>query len=331
VFPLIQNLRSFGRVLGFVAHAALGGAALSACGDDPAAEVESEPAASNAQDAGRTADAGARDARVGDAGRDVPVDSGREPTEPGSSKSPFSGRYLIRIDTFGTASSSGFVIRSRASELVTAVLTGDADELDAQERVCDQVAEQVCKEGCVRATTVIDPRVVKDFMSKRTFPRRYTRDGATFRAEKATYLLGYDDTSEGALPTDYKSDARMWDVISGGVREGLLTTFRVETSLLPISCTLHGVTKFISSFSGAVEGDGADAKFTSDELEVNLDESDGKTLYANPEICGMQDSSSPVDRATVRILRVGDVPAQGETWDCPSNAEFEQKLPGGAL
>lgn len=298
---------------------------LTACGDDPAEPGEPIP----------EVDAGAKpeDARVTDTGT-KPVDTGTATPGENATLTALAGRYLVRFDNFGTAVSSGFTIRSRVSVLVAAELAVDGAQLTARERVCNQTVLQECKaSSCQASTTVVDAKAVGDFMVKRTFARLYTVAGANFSAGKAVYALGYDDPADGNAP-DGPTDARVWDVIKGAEpREGLLTKVTVTAAPLPpISCNVYGTQKFVSQFSGALSGSGASASFPAAALEPVLNGSDANQLGSDNPLCApAQEPTATDESASVRFARFGDALGKGETWDCPSNAEFDSKLPGGAL
>jgi len=309
--------------LSIVAVALLAG--LTACGDDAPAEPE---------DTKPEVDAGTitkEDARVTDTGT-KPVDTGTATPDEQTTLTALSGRYLLRFDNFGTATSSGFTIRSRVSVLVAAELAVDGAQLTAKERVCNQTVLQECVNGCQASTTVVDSKAVSDFLLKRTFARAYTVDGADFSAGKAVFALGYDDPADGNAP-DSSSDARVWDVIKGDPREGLLTKVTVTAAPLPpISCNVYGTQKFVSQFSGVLSNSGASTSFPTGALEPNLDGSDAKSLGADVALCAPQGEPTSTDESsTVRFSRVGELLGKGETWACPPVSDFDSKLPGGAL
>jgi hypothetical protein len=97
-------------------------------------------------------------------------------------------------------------------------------------------------------------------------------------------------------------------------------------------CSAYGTQKFSSQFSGTLQGTGAAAGFPTGELEPDLAGSDAKTLGSEPSGCATNDgTTSTVEKVSVRILRFGDALGAGQTWDCPSVADFDSKLPGAPL
>jgi hypothetical protein len=304
---------------------------LQACGDDPADGDKPSP----------TVDAGAQDARTvapdtgTDSGTKPVVDSGPPSASDTATLNALAGRYLLRFDNFGTTEASpgglaNFKVRSRVSMLVTAELTVDGGKLVATERFCDQTVLQRCEEGCTASTTVVDAKALSDFLVKRTFAREYTVSGTSFTAGHSVATLGYDETGTGAMPTS-GTDTRVWDVVKGDPREGLLTqlTVTLPSPLPAISCKVYGVQKVDTAFAGTLQGTGASASFPTAAIVPDLSNSDGVTLGADNTLCSAQDVSSPLEKYNLRILRVGN--AGGDTWSCPASSEFDTKLPGGAL
>lgn len=307
---------------------------LSACGSDSAGSGDDDD-----DDGSKpVVDAGAEDARtpVADTGTKPVVDSGTPTTGDTATLNALAGRYLLRFDNFGTTEASPeglagfkFTVRSRVSLLVTAELTVDGGKLVAKERFCDQTVLQRCDTGCSASTTVVDPKAISDFLVKRTFAREYTVSGTSFTAGHSVATLGYDEPGTGAMPTS-GTDSRVWDVVKGDPREGLLTQLTVTLPLLnPIECKVYGVQKVDTAFAGTLQGTGDAAKFPTSEIIPDLSKSDGVTLGASDPLCSAQDVSSPLEKYNLRILRVGN--AGGDTWSCPATAEFDTKLPGGAL
>lgn len=303
---------------------------LLGCGDDPA---DSNDDPSPTVDAG----SGSEDARApaADTGTRPVVDGGTPGPGDTATLNALAGRYLLRFDNFGTTEAmpgglATFKVRSRVSMLVAAELSVEGGKLVSKERFCDQTVLQRCEEGCTASATVVDPRAISDFLVKRTFTREYTVSGSSFTAGHSVATLGYDEPGTGAMPTS-GTDSRVWDVVKGDPREGLLTqlTVTLPAPLPAISCKVYGVQKVDTAFAGAIQGTGASATFPTSEIVPDLSKSDGVTLGADNSLCSAQDVSSPLEKYNLRILRVGN--AGGDTWSCPPTAEFDTKLPGGAL
>ncbi len=305
-------------------------------------------------DAGAPADAGKRDARVTlpdsgahqDAGADLDAegtagaDAGDD-AELGISgaaqarRAALSGRYLMRFDTFSSASyGSGFTaleLHSRTSLLLIAELAMNESGLDATERVCNQLFEHACRKGCTSATSVLDQAVIDDFLLTRFFTRGYQLDeNGTITGAASTIRLGYDDDAGGAVPTR-TSDARVWDVVSGGVREGFLTQLTVNTALGAVSCSMYGAADFRATFQGTLDDSAGAPAFP--EMTPALDGSNAVVLGASSSTCSTQQQQGPdaVEHASVRLARYGDALSDQAFWSCPSQSVFDQMLPPEAL
>ncbi|MDB4972112.1 MAG: hypothetical protein JWN48_453, partial [Myxococcaceae bacterium] len=177
------------------------------CGGDDASAPEPAPKPDAAVDAGKP---DAKVSSVPDTGtkpaRDADVSSGNPALD------ALAGRYLMRWDTFGTGVTGigpvTISIRSRVSFLFVTELSVEGDHLKATERLCNQTAKQKCLMGCETATTVVDQRVVDNFLHKTVFSREYTlgSDGKALTAGESIAALGYDGT--GDLPTS-SSDSKV--------------------------------------------------------------------------------------------------------------------------
>lgn len=276
-------------------------------------------------DSNNEPDAGAQDARI------PRPDTGIKPSDTGvgtaSALDALAGRYLMRFDAFGVASSSGILdINSRASFLITAEVEVAGDKLVATERFCHQTALQECDKGCEKAGTVVDARVIEKLQS-RTFKREYTVDGASFVAEPSAAQLGYDDPKDTPIPTS-STDKRVWDIMEGGAREGFLSTLKLE-GLPPlggmISCEIYGAQRVVSTFQGELARSGESLSFPTGAKTLDLSMGQLQRLGANMPLCETQ-GEAPIDRATVSI-----VPDKRSSDDCPSVDEFDTALPGGPL
>lgn len=256
---------------------------------------------------------------------DAGVDSGGGST---SSLAPLAGNYLLRFDTFGTSSSGTLEISSRVSLLWVTKLTVEGDHLAASERLCTQTTQQVCKMGCTSASTVIDPKVISMFLPTRKFSRTYklASDG-TFSGEQATALLGYDDPANGAMPTR-SDDMRVWDVVSGNPREGVLTSLSVNVGGVvgDVMCQVYGVQKLVSAFKGTLQGTPSKPTFPS--MTLALDGSDAAVLgYDGNALCSATAGANfPLDRAIARMVRYD----AGAALDCSDLSDFDRLLPADA-
>ena len=254
---------------------------------------------------------------------DTGVDSGGSGT---SSLDALAGSYLLRFDTFGTSSAGTLAIRSRVSLLWVTKLTVEGDHLAATERLCTQTTQQVCKMGCTSASTVVDPKVIATFLPPRKFARTYTlaADG-TFSGQRATALLGYDEPASGAVPAT-TDDARVWDVVSGSPREGMLTSLSINTGVVEVMCQVYGVQKLVSAFSGLLQGTSPKPTFAS--LTLNLDGSDAAALgfEGNPLCNGAASADFPLERAVARMVRYD----AGGALDCSDLSDFDKLLPADA-
>jgi hypothetical protein len=291
---------------------------LLACGGDPAEEpTEPEPDASVARP----------DAKVPDKPKPKPDAGADVGPAPEVMLESLAGKYLLRFDTFGTTTAPSLRIKSRASQLWVVELSVDGDKLKSTERLCTQVSKQTCEMGCTGAETVIDPKVITDFMQERTFERTYTLDeDGTFTGERSTVLLGYDDPADGPIPTkDNKDDPRIWDIEPGSPREGLLTSVTIQgnTLLGNVTCTVFGAQKFVSTFRGVLQGTADKPVFPSMTLE--LGGSGGKTLGTTGGLAcnGASSAESPVTSAFAHLVRYDEGPA----LDCGDLAAFDELLP----
>lgn len=293
----------------------------TACGDE-----ESPTPNDPVEDASKPKDAG-RDARntVADTG---PKDAG----PPDTTLEPLAGRYLIRFDTLGTATSPApapltgdIAIRSRVSNLIVTELTVEGDHLVGKERLCTQAIEQRCEELCSTAVTTVDSRTVKNFLLKQFQQRNYTVDGDSLKAEQSVATLGYtDEDVDNAAPTS-SDDDRVWDVDdSKPVREGYLTQLKVTLSgiPLPLTCAAYGTQKFVSAFSGTVNGD----QLEFGAMNLVLEDSEAHVLGANPASCSAEGAESPVDVRNARMVRYGEDMSEDAFWNCPTQAVFDAQL-----
>ncbi len=311
------------------------GLSLAACGDDSGGG-EPEPtkdAGNNKTDSGTRNDASTpRD----DGGPTIP-DSGQRDASSGDPKlDALAGRYMMRWDVVGTASSKTplgdpLTIRSRLSTLVIAELSVRDGKLMSNERVCTQVADQKCKEGCTKATTVVDSRTINNFLIKKNQTREFTLGGDTLTAGHSVAQLGYDDADlETAAPTS-NSDQRVWDVDpSTPAREGFLTKISatVTTPLggVPYFCDAFGTQKFVSTFSATL---GSDGKLSFEPDNLNLDGSQAPVLGSSDPNCDSQAmmAMTPIDKHDAYMVRYGDDLSADVFWACPSNSEFDKALP----
>ena len=242
------------------------------------------------------------------------------------------GKYLLRFDSVGTTSSgTALAVRSRVSLLWLTELKVDGAKLKASERLCTQVTTQMCKTGCATSSTVIDPKVISDFFPKKSFERTYTLgDDGTFTGEAATAPLGYDDSGSGALPT-MPSDSRLWDVLPGGDREGVLTSLTLTGVGVPlinnVQCQVYGVQKLVSRFHGTLQGSAL--KPTIPSMPLDLSGSDGNTVgFTGDPLCSATSgASSPVESGSVRMVRYDSGPA----LDCKDLTDFDKLLPPDPL
>jgi predicted small lipoprotein YifL len=263
---------------------------------------------------------------VSDAGTTPVVDAHVEAGVSNSSLAALAGSYLLRFDTYGTSSAGTLAIRSRVSLLWVTKLTVEGDHLAATERLCTQTTQQACKMGCTSASTVIDPKVISMFLPTRKFARTYTLAGdGTFSGERATALLGYDDPANGALPTT-SDDVRVWDVVAGSPREGMLTSLDINTGVVDVMCQVYGVQKLVSAFTGTLLGTSPKPTFAS--LTLSLDGSDAAALgfEGNPLCNGAAGADFPLERAVARIVRYD----AGGALDCSDLSDFDKLLPADA-
>lgn len=302
--------------------------------DPPADGTDEDDARGSITDAGRV-DAGVNTAaqKPNDAGAKIP-DAQRPSAEAGSGNKKLdalAGRYLMRLDVLGTATSPSplggeVAIRSRVSTLIVAELAVDGDQLSGTERVCTQVIAQKCEKQCTSASTSVDSRVVSGFLLQRQQHRTYTlAEDGTFRGERSIAQLGYDDTNEDAAAPTSPDDKRLWDVVPGNdIGEGLLSKLSVTLGLT-ISCDAYGTQKFASSFSGKLGG--SDGAPTIPEMTLALDGSEGTRLGSSSPACDAQEVSSPVEIANARMVRYGDDMNDDAFWNCPAPSVFDQQLP----
>lgn len=295
-------------------------------GDDlPASSRSSSPD----RDAGKVKP-DAKASSVPDTGASPRPEAGVEP-QTNTALDALAGRYLMRFDTFGTATTGlpplVVSIRSRVSLLFVTELVVDGDKLRATERLCQQTAKQKCLDDtCGTASTVVDPRVAENFLRKTQFTREYalSADGKSIAAGESIAALGY--VGDGPLPTS-SGDQSVWDVdTSKGPREGMLTKLSVTNVGLggSISCEVYGVQKFVTKFSGALVGSASQPAFPTMELEFGAASAAG-TLGSTSAACDAA-GDSPLDRATVQLVRHG-ADDDDEFWDCYDVDVFEAELP----
>jgi hypothetical protein len=310
----------------------LAGLTLVACGGDDGdsgSDDTNKPDASKKPDGGKDAGKDAGGPTVPDTGAKGDASSGNPKLD------ALAGRYLIRMDVLGIASSPGpltgeIKIASRVSTMVVAELSVDGDHLTANERVCTQDVKQECRDLCTNASTTVDQRVIDNFLLKRNQHRKYTlAEDGTFSGEQSAAQLGYDDPDESAhAPTD-PGDERIWDVDSSNdVREGFMTKLSVTLGVT-VNCDAYAVQKYITSFSGTLGG--TDDKPEIPQMDLVLDGAEGNALGSSSTACNTKNASSPVMSANVRMVRYGDDLSDSEFWGCPSVDTFDEKMPPSDL
>jgi hypothetical protein len=307
------------------------GLSLAACGDDD-----------KSTDDGQTDQTGPT-GKVDAGGLDgsVPDGSARDGAATPDASAPanaaldgLAGRYLMRWDTVGTASSEfasvQVQIRSRLSTLLVAELKVTDGKLTSVERVCTQTAAQTCSKNCDGASTVIDPRVISDFLPTRQQSREFTlsADG-TFTAGRSVAQLGYDDPNPDAAEPTAPDDPRIWDVIPGGDREGFLSKVTVSAFGIPFECQTYGTQKFVTSFAGKLGGSVSAPQIP--QMELDLGDSNALVLGSDNPACASQKVDVPVDIKNARMVRYGDALAEDAFWKCPEPSVFDAMLPGTPL
>ncbi|MET0286012.1 MAG: hypothetical protein ABW352_16130 [Polyangiales bacterium] len=312
------------------------GLSMAACGED------SKPS-DDTDDTGEERDAGRRPDASRDAGR---PDTGSGPTVPeasidndassGNEKlDALKGRYVMRWDVVGTATSTSplsggpLAIRSRLSTLVIAELSVDGDKLVSTERICTQVAQQKCKDGCTSATTTVDTRTIGILKTKNQ-KREFTLDGDTLTGEYSIAQLGYDDEDLDTPAPTSNTDERVWNIDSSTpAREGFLTKVSVTLTgvPLPIACNAFGTQKFVSKFTATVGDEGA-LTFSGDN-NLDLEPSEAPALGSDVQACDDQASmaKTPIEKSTARMARYGDDLSDEAFWACPAESVFNSELP----
>jgi hypothetical protein len=299
--------------------------ALAGCGDEESPTPDDPDKADASKDAGRDGRVSERDTGPKDAG---PADPKLE---------PLAGRYLLRLDTLGTAMSpsplgGSLRIRSRVSNLIVAELSVEGDHLVGKERVCTQAVEQRCDEGCATASTVVDSRTISGFLLKQFQQREYTLSGdGTFTGGRSVATLGYTGDVDAPSPSS-PDDKRIWDVDpSTPLLEGFLTKLKLTVQGVPIGveCLAYGTQKFVSAFSGKLGGTGSAPEFP--EMPVDLDGSEANALGASSMACNSDGVETPIDESNARMVRYGDELSDDAFWNCPTAAVFDKELPPTAL
>lgn len=240
------------------------------------------------------------------------------------------GRYLMRMDMLSTASArvAGLIqvsVRNRVSHLVASQLYVEGEELKGTERLCYQTFEHVCTNGCTSLTTTMHPSVRTELIQLQV-PRSYTVSGMKLTGASQTMLLGFDASKNASLPTQ-NSDSRVWDLVSGNPREGMLLTIDTRSRLKNLMCQVYNVQGFVSRFEGQLGGTSEAPSLENREFVLSTAGSTGETLGASNSDCAADDGATPSTvKESVRFVKVTDQIDEQTFWSCPSQTEWDSRL-----
>jgi hypothetical protein len=191
------------------------------------------------------------------------------------------GRYLMRMDMFSTGVIEAGVtstLPTRVSYLYLTELQVRGDQLVAAERLCHETFAHSCSPNCSMNTKEVVSSAQRLWSTRIT--RNYTLSGATFAGQRATYAIGYDGAPEDDVPGS-ASDARVWDVVAGGDREGFQVygEFQTRAVVIPVTanCTAKTTQRLVTAFSGKLAGTDSAPLLYGTSLRFEIDATDTRT------------------------------------------------------
>jgi hypothetical protein len=250
------------------------------------------------------------------------------------------GHYYMRMDMHSTASAGTAIgnvsTTNLTSHLLVTQLYVDGGKLAAVEQLCYQSFAHRCDQTCRSISTTMRNEV-KNELLKLQPARTYSvaAGGLSLRGDTQTMYLGFDATSNQALPEGV-SDARVWlNGTGNNAREGMWLYLDTMTgSLLQprLQCDVYTVQKFVSAFEGTLKGTAQEPLLDGVSASLDTRGTDGKTLGANNRDCedSGSDPTTTNGTQTVRFARATVVAGEAsETmfWGCPAASVWDGLLP----
>jgi hypothetical protein len=253
------------------------------------------------------------------------------------------GHYYMRMDMHSTASATTVLGAVRTTNitshlLVTQLYMQDG-KLSAVEQLCYQTFIHRCDANCRSLTTTMRNEVKNELL--RLQPARsyeVSEGGLSLRGEPQTLYLGFDATTNPALPSD-TSDARVWlNGSANSAREGmwLYLDSASSTGLIRLMCEVYTAQKFVSAFDGTLKGSEQAPTLDGMSAMLNTDGTEGRTLGASQRDCEDNGAGATTTAGvqTVRFARANVV--VGETsesafWSCPAASTWDGVLPAPPL
>jgi hypothetical protein len=191
------------------------------------------------------------------------------------------GRYLMRMDMFSTGVIEAGVtstLPTRVSYLYLTELQVRGDQLVAVERLCHETFAHSCTPSCSMNTKEVVSSAQRLWSTRIT--RTYTLSGTTLAGRRATYTIGYDGAPEDDAPGSV-ADARVWDVVAGGDREGFQVygEFQTRAVVVPVTanCTAKTSQRLVTAFGGKLAGTDSAPQLYGSSLRFELDATDTRT------------------------------------------------------
>lgn len=238
------------------------------------------------------------------------------------------GQYLMRMDMLSTASVQVLPAvrvgtRNRISYLLVTEIYVEAGQLKSNERLCHQLFAHTCTEGCSTLSTTTYPAVTDKLVEAPFSQRSYALTATDLTGNTLRMNLGFDASSNEALPTS-SSDARVWDIVSGnGDREGMMA--RLDSKgLFSVSCDVYSVQSFVSKITGKLGGTSSAPTLVGQTFKLDTSGADAKSLGASDSKCTDDGKNPPTQgEQTVRFASASEIDRTA-LFSCPEPSAWEK-------
>jgi hypothetical protein len=242
----------------------------------------------------------------------------------GGDDDPLTGDYWMRTDMAARIMSDPVPLIGAASirsdvtaySLVRVVRDGDGYQMiDWQ---CHVSTAQACESVCTAAQSV-----ARDGETKAYAPstRTLTVQGDSWSASACAAATGwqYNCATDGDVPLPQsEDDPLVYDPAGGG--KGVNVTATVTAPILgPVTCEARLVQRVDLVYEGSL----ANGQLATTGVATD----NGSDQRALNDACGDVPVPVPVGPGTLRIVPAPRPISGGDSWECPSLAEFEQALP----
>jgi hypothetical protein len=253
------------------------------------------------------------------------------------------GHYYMRMDMHSTASATTALGAVRTTNITSHLLVTQLYMQDGQlsgvEQLCYQTFKHRCDANCSRLATTMRNEVKNELL--RLQPARsyeVSEGGLSLRGEPQTLYLGFDATSNQALPSN-ASDARVWlNGSANNVREGmwLYLDSASSTGFITLTCEVYTAQKFVSAFDGTLKGTEQAPTLDGVSAMLNTDGTEGRTLGASKPDCEDNGAGATPTAGvqTVRFARANVVAGEASEsafWSCPAASTWDGVLPAPPL